>query len=168
MKLYKKIVIRVTNKELCSVGNLAKDLLVDRVTSTTSPMTFILFDNRLITTLSLVIHGNSYLPLTVHRALTHLTHSQLISLVHLYVITFSISFYNYHLCFFLVHSAASPQRKAQYYVYCKTCKSVTPGKLRVRCSLCREGAMVLHQVATQLFKSVFRNKDLLISFLKLF
>lgn len=41
---------------------------------------------------------------------------------------------------------ASAQRQAQYFVYCKTCKLVTPGKLRVRCSTCREGAMVLQQV----------------------
>ncbi|KAJ7385657.1 regulation of intralumenal vesicle formation [Desmophyllum pertusum] len=40
---------------------------------------------------------------------------------------------------------ASAQRQAQYFVYCKTCKLVTPGKLRVRCSTCKEGAMVLQQ-----------------------
>ena len=102
--------------------------------------------------------GNSYLPLT--EALTHLTHSQFIWLVHLYMIIFSLNFLITIFVFF-VHSAASPRRKAQYYVYCKTCKSVTPGKLRVRCSVCKEGAIVLQQVATQLFKSVFRNKDLL-------
>ncbi|XP_020622869.1 E3 ubiquitin-protein ligase parkin-like [Orbicella faveolata] len=42
-------------------------------------------------------------------------------------------------------AAASPQRQAQYYVYCKTCKTVTPGKLRVCCSICKEGAIVLQQ-----------------------
>ncbi|XP_078375582.1 E3 ubiquitin-protein ligase parkin-like [Oculina patagonica] len=42
-------------------------------------------------------------------------------------------------------AGASAQRQAQYFVYCKTCKLVTPGKLRVRCSACKEGAMVLQQ-----------------------
>ena len=40
-----------------------------------------------------------------------------------------------------------PKRKAQYFVYCKSvCKDITPGKLRVCCSRCNEGAMVLYQV----------------------
>ncbi|XP_068757054.1 E3 ubiquitin-protein ligase parkin-like isoform X2 [Montipora capricornis] len=39
-----------------------------------------------------------------------------------------------------------PKRKAQYFVYCKSvCKDITPGKLRVCCSRCNEGAMVLYQ-----------------------
>ena len=42
-------------------------------------------------------------------------------------------------------ASASP-RQAQYFVYCKTCKDITPGKLRVCCSRCNEGAMVLYQV----------------------
>ncbi|KAK6169231.1 hypothetical protein SNE40_020319 [Patella caerulea] len=32
--------------------------------------------------------------------------------------------------------------KCQYYVYCKICKSLKPGKLRVKCSTCHEGAFV--------------------------
>lgn len=40
---------------------------------------------------------------------------------------------------------APSQRQTQYFVYCKTCKEVTPGKLRVCCSLCKEGAIVLQQ-----------------------
>jgi len=42
-------------------------------------------------------------------------------------------------------AASASQRRAQYFVYCKTCKDITPGKLRVCCSRCNEGAMVLDQ-----------------------
>jgi len=42
-------------------------------------------------------------------------------------------------------AASASQRRAQYFVYCKTCKDITPGKLRVCCSRCNEGAMVLCQ-----------------------
>lgn len=43
-------------------------------------------------------------------------------------------------------ASGASQHKAQYFVYCKsTCKDITPGKLRVCCSRCKEGAMVLYQ-----------------------
>ncbi|XP_067049537.1 E3 ubiquitin-protein ligase parkin-like isoform X2 [Acropora muricata] len=43
-------------------------------------------------------------------------------------------------------ASGASQRKAQYFVYCKSpCKDITPGKLRVCCSRCKEGAMVLYQ-----------------------
>ncbi|CAB4031840.1 E3 ubiquitin- ligase parkin-like [Paramuricea clavata] len=41
----------------------------------------------------------------------------------------------------------SPQsgRQSYFYVYCKTCKRLTQGKLRCRCSSCKEGSFVLTQ-----------------------
>ncbi|XP_067674442.1 E3 ubiquitin-protein ligase parkin-like [Haliotis asinina] len=33
--------------------------------------------------------------------------------------------------------------KNQYYVYCKECRSIQPGKLRVKCAMCQDGAFVL-------------------------
>ncbi|XP_048577722.1 E3 ubiquitin-protein ligase parkin isoform X2 [Nematostella vectensis] len=36
-------------------------------------------------------------------------------------------------------------KKAMYYVYCRQCKSAQPGKLRVCCSSCKEGTLVLKQ-----------------------
>ena len=49
-------------------------------------------------------------------------------------------------CLFYYFEASATQRQTQYFVYCKTCKDITPGKLRVCCSRCSEGAMVLYQV----------------------
>lgn len=40
----------------------------------------------------------------------------------------------------------SGARRVQYYVYCRECKGVQPGKLRVRCSTCKEDTLVLNQV----------------------
>ena len=34
----------------------------------------------------------------------------------------------------------------QYYVYCKSCDSVEPGKLRVRCKSCQDSGIVLNKV----------------------
>ena len=45
-----------------------------------------------------------------------------------------------------ISASANQPRRASYFVYCKTCKDITPGKLRVCCSRCHEGAMVLYQV----------------------
>ncbi|KXJ11382.1 E3 ubiquitin-protein ligase parkin [Exaiptasia diaphana] len=39
----------------------------------------------------------------------------------------------------------SAARPAQYYVYCRECKGVKPGKLRVGCTMCKEGTLVLNQ-----------------------
>ncbi|CAB4031841.1 E3 ubiquitin- ligase parkin isoform X1 [Paramuricea clavata] len=36
-------------------------------------------------------------------------------------------------------------RQSYFYVYCKTCKRLTQGKLRCRCSSCKEGSFVLTQ-----------------------
>ncbi|KAL5009505.1 hypothetical protein ScPMuIL_011810 [Solemya velum] len=33
----------------------------------------------------------------------------------------------------------------QYFVFCHECKSMKPGKLRVRCAVCREGHMILER-----------------------
>lgn len=33
-----------------------------------------------------------------------------------------------------------------FYVYCKSCKSVRPGKLRVRCQSCRQATLTLSRV----------------------
>lgn len=58
------------------------------------------------------------------------------------ITVFCINYYYY--CYYFEASAS--QRQAQYFVYCRTCKDITPGKLRVCCSSCNEGAMVLYQV----------------------
>ncbi|KAK3748802.1 hypothetical protein QZH41_016024, partial [Actinostola sp. cb2023] len=43
-----------------------------------------------------------------------------------------------------------PGKSVHYYVYCRQCKSVQPGKLRVRCSTCKEGTLVLNQASLRL------------------
>lgn len=34
--------------------------------------------------------------------------------------------------------------KAHFYVFCPTCKSLKPGKIRVRCHFCKGGAFTVH------------------------
>ena len=36
--------------------------------------------------------------------------------------------------------------RLQFYVYCKTCQDVQPGKLRVCCAECKQGTLVLTKV----------------------
>lgn len=36
------------------------------------------------------------------------------------------------------------KRKANFYVFCSTCKSLKIGKLRVRCDFCKCGAFTVH------------------------
>ncbi|XP_028417272.1 uncharacterized protein LOC114541668 [Dendronephthya gigantea] len=36
-------------------------------------------------------------------------------------------------------------KQSFFFVYCKTCKKLTRGKLRCRCSNCKEGSFVLSQ-----------------------
>lgn len=40
--------------------------------------------------------------------------------------------------------SAQPTR-AHFYVYCSNCDKLAPGKLRVRCSICRGGAFTVHR-----------------------
>lgn len=37
-------------------------------------------------------------------------------------------------------------KQSYFYVYCKSCKRLTRGKLRCRCASCKEGSFVLMQV----------------------
>ncbi|XP_053088872.1 E3 ubiquitin-protein ligase parkin isoform X1 [Pangasianodon hypophthalmus] len=42
------------------------------------------------------------------------------------------------------HTQTGPKPHSTFYVYCKTvCKSVQPGKLRVRCRTCKQGTLTL-------------------------
>ncbi|XP_052243017.1 E3 ubiquitin-protein ligase parkin-like [Dreissena polymorpha] len=40
-------------------------------------------------------------------------------------------------------SETSDSKRYNYYVYCKQCKDLQAGKLRVRCHTCRQGAIIL-------------------------
>ena len=51
--------------------------------------------------------------------------------------------YTSSLCNILVFLGVS---RYQFYVYCKICQSLEPGKLRVRCVKCLEGGVILEQV----------------------
>lgn len=47
---------------------------------------------------------------------------------------------------FMVGST-EPKPHSTFYVFCKTvCKSVQPGKLRVRCRTCKQGTLTLSRV----------------------
>lgn len=41
-----------------------------------------------------------------------------------------------------------PKPHSTFYVFCKTvCKSIQPGKLRVRCRTCKQGTLTLSRVS---------------------
>ena len=43
-------------------------------------------------------------------------------------------------------SVSEEKPRLQFYVYCKTCFDVQPGKLRVCCADCKQGTLVLRKV----------------------
>ena len=45
-----------------------------------------------------------------------------------------------------LNSVCEPKPRLQFYVYCKTCQDVQPGKLRVCCAECKQGTLVLTEV----------------------
>lgn len=43
------------------------------------------------------------------------------------------------------NTSSTAGKRSYFFVYCKTCKRMAQGKLRCRCSLCKEGSFVLTQ-----------------------
>ena len=55
---------------------------------------------------------------------------------------------NYYTCIVFYLFFAPEAYKSQFYVYCKdNCNDVKPGKIRVRCKKCRNGAFEVDRVS---------------------
>ena len=65
-------------------------------------------------------------------------------------------------CLHIHTDAHAPPHPDRFYVYCKRpCNQMRPGKLRVRCSLCKDGGFVLQRVWLTAHICVFVKCDVL-------